>query len=963
MTDNIFEDIKKRLRLEDLVREEGFPLRGSRDDWRGDREDCNSLVITRDRKSGEIYYFWNSKSEGGDHINWIKNRRGMDTKAAVEYLCQKAGLELPDWTKQDAAAWATGKAREDVMTIATRVFHGFLQSTPAMKAYCQGRGWTDETVTKARLGFSGSATAAEIKTMRDEFFANGIDPESPAAVAVLGFRGDVAGWAQKHNMMQALKTDDISKGYIAGFMSSPRLVYPHLLYETVTYISSRNLIWDDGKLINNPDKKFKSFNPRKEFMGDRQPYFGHNYRADDKEIVIVEGPPDAITMSQWGYVPVGLVGVHLDEFWGKTLVDRHETIYFATDGDDAGQTAIRGKKGDWPLADELGPLVRVMRWPVKDANDLRQEYQKRGVADERQVKRVQYRLDCATPVAILAAKTARDMRESAEKEKAVERAFEIIAKIPAKKVGLMAAQLLKATGMKYAEFNRALKAVRGDATGDDDEKFMMRETTAGGWYPTNDDGTEGYLVELLFDAKKQKARLAYAQIDLLHPEKREISEASYVDINGVRYEPYMDDNIRYGTVMLPSELGPDKPTNELLAQLEFYVRRYFLMDRHLDFKTAAMYALFTWVYDSFDALPFLRARGGPGSGKSELMLLIGRVCYRMMITSSLTSLAGFKGMAHLYDGTLMIDEVDSIPREMQEELRALLNGRAMAEQARIITMMQIMKPDGTTTYTPTTTYVYGPTLMTMYGAFKDPATETRCITFDLFQKTVAELEEAGIEPGVVQPTMKTDAQTLRNMLIRWRLKTWLPSLQVPAGVKLFNREVSPRINQIFRPLMILAYMLKDDQMMEDIKAIMVDNYQDELNRRAGSFEAMLLRAVIAVDEDEKWKQYVQQGKLGTHGVVRYVLYKDLAYVTNEIMDAENMNENASEKKKKDSDSVKANTIGTVCRDAFRLPVARTGKGWVVVLDKSRLQIGKLRFGLRDIEVPIEEKAQQVEMKI
>ena len=733
-------------------------------------------------------------------------------------------------------------------------------------------------------------------------------------------------------------------------MSHPRLIYPHLMYERVTYMSSRNLVWDDGTLRNNPDKKYKSYNPRKDFFGERQPYFGWNYRADERQVIVVEGQADAITLAQWGYAPVALVGVHLGEYWGTTLSERHETIYFATDGDKAGQAAVRGKDGNWPLADELGPLVQVVRWPVKDANDLRQEYMKRGISDALQARRVQRRLDAATPVALLAARAARDIRSENEKLLAMERVFDILAKIPPKKLALMMLQVVKATGMKVVEINRALKAAKGEAADADDEnRIVERVPTMGGWYPVNEDGSEGFLVEVLYDPKKGKARLAYAHIDLFHPEKREISEASYLDINGKRYEPYMDDNIRYGTVMMASELGPEKATNELLAQLEFFIRRYFLLDRPLDYKTAAMYALFTWVNDAFDALPFLRARGGPGSGKSELMLLIGRVCYRMMITSSLTSLAGFKGMAHLYEGTLMIDEVDSIPREMQEELRALLNGRAMAEQARIITMMQVMRPDGTTTYTPTTTYVYGPTLMTMYGAFKDPATETRCISFDLFQKTVGELEAAGIEPGVVKPQMKVDAQILRNSLIRWRLRTWLPSLQVPEGVKLFNRDVSPRINQIFRPLMILAYMLNDDAMMNDIKAIMVDNYQDELNRRAGSFEAMLLRAVIAVDEDQKWKQYVQSGKLGSYGVVRYVAYKDLAYVANEIMDAENMNENASEKKRKDSDAIKANTIGTVCRDAFRLPVARTNKGWVVVLDKNKLEIGKLRFGLKDIE--------------
>lgn len=946
MTDNIFEDIKKRVPLEDVVRED-FPLRGHGHDWRGDRDDCNSLIVTRDKKSGEQYYYWNTKNEGGDAVNWLKNRRGMDTKSAVEYLCKKGGMSLPNWTQQDTKAWLQTKVREDVLLIATRVFQRFLSSNTAAMEYARGRGWTDETIKAARIGFSGTATAAEIKAMRDEFALNGVDPDSPSAVAILGYRGSVADWAGRHGMMQSIDADDLANGWIAGIMGRPRLVYPHVFFERVTYMSTRNLKWDDERLIGEPDKHRKSFNPRKDLIGERQPYFGFNYKADAKKIIIVEGQADAITVAQWGFVPVALAGVHLGEFWGKTLAERHETIYFATDGDKAGQAAIRGKHGDWPIADELGPLVMTVRWPVKDANDLRQEYAKREVPEAQQVQRVQYRLDAATPVAVLAAREASRMRSNVDRQKAFERAFEIIAKIPAKTVGLMLSELVKATGMKYQEFNRALKAAKGEAEKDDDNN-LQREPTPGGWYPVNEEGTEGYLLEMLFDTKKQKAKFAYAHIDLDHPEKREVSEAPYVDINGTRYEPLVDDNIRYGTVMLATELGPEKPTNELLARLEFFLRRYFLLDNPLQYKTASQYALFTWLYDCFDALPYLRARGGPGSGKSELMLLIGRVCYRMMITSSLTSLAGFKGMAHLYEGTLMIDEADSIPREHAEELKALLNGRAMKEQARIITMMEVMKADGSHSYAPTTTYVYGPTLLTMYGAFKDPATETRCITFDLFQKDVQELEDAGIEAGVVQQSMKDEAQILRNELIRWRLTTWLPKLEVPSTVKISNKNTSPRMNQIMRPLKILAYLLKDEQMKEDLDMIAEANYQDELNRRAGSFEAVLLRAVIAADADKKYAEYVKSGKLGVYGIVRYVYYKDLAFIANEIIDSENMNENAKEKKK--DDSVKAQTIGSICRDAFRMPVQRTEKGWAVILDAKKIEIGKLRFGLRAVDI-------------
>ena len=956
MTD-IFEDIKKRVHLEDIIKED-FPLRGHGHDFRGDRDDCSSLIVTRDRKTGQQYYYWNSKGEGGDAVNWLKNRRGMDTKSAVEYLCRKVGILLPDWTQQDTKSWMQAKVREDVLSIASKIFARWLQASPAATAYVRGRGWSDETIKAARLGFSGAATAAEYKEIRAEMSLNNIDPESPAAVAILGYKGDVAGWAQRHEMMQAIDADDISGGYIAGIMGRPRLVYPHLYFERVTYMSTRNLAYtDDLKLIGEPDKHRKSFNPRKDLIGERQPYFGFNYKADAKKVVIIEGQADAVTLSQWGFTPVAMAGVHLGDEWGKTLAERHESIYFATDADEAGQAAIRGKNGDWPIAEELGPLTMVVRWPEKDANDLLQKFVADEIPDDEQRNQIQELMDAAAPVAVLAVAEATKVKNNADKQRAMERAFAIIAKIPTKTLGLMLKDFVVASGMKYQDFNRALKAAKGEAE-ENDEASLERIPTIGGWYKMNEEGTEGYLLEMLYDPKKVKCSFAYARIDLLHPEKREVGEALFVDIDGKRYEPMMDDNIKYGTVMLASDLGPERPTNELLAKLEFFMRRYFLLDNALQYKTASQYALFTWLYDAFDALPYLRARGGPGSGKSELMLLIGRVCYRMMITSSLTSLAGFKGMAHLYKGSLMIDEADSIPKEHAEELKALLNGRAMREQARIVSMQEVMLADGSHSYAPKTTYVYGPTLLTMYGAFRDPATETRCITFDLFQKDVQELEEAGIEPGVVQQSMKDEAQILRNELIRWRLNTWLPKLEVPQGVKISNKNTSPRMNQIMRPLKILAYLLRDEQMQRDLDLIAETNYEDELNRRAGSFEAVLLRAVIAADEDKKYADYVRTGTVGALGPVRYVFYKDLAFIANEIIDTENMNEKATEKGRGKDDSVKAQTIGTICRDAFRLPVQRMAKGWAVVLDKKKIEIGKLRFGLRDEKVetqPIQER--------
>jgi hypothetical protein len=169
------------------------------------------------------------------------------------------------------------------------------------------------------------------------------------------------------------------------------------------------------------------------------------------------------------------------------------------------------------------------------------------------------------------------------------------------------------------------------------------------------------------------------------------------------------------------------------------------------------------------------------------------------------------------------------------------------------------------------------------------------------------------------------------------------------------------VNQVLRPMKVLAVLQNDFKLLEDLKMIGQANYEDEMTKRAGSWEAMILRAALAVDiaadvklglppqaskaYAEKVKGYgdaVKIGKLGRYGQVRYILFKDLAKVVNEMFDVENLAEGVEDKKGKD---VKSKTVGDVCRESFRMPVQRTGDGWAVILTRERLNVQKLRFGL------------------
>lgn len=990
----IIDDIKGRVDIVELIQQDAtVKLRRSGKNWTGfcpfhSNTHSPALIVFPDTGT---WHCFGSCNEGGTVIDWVlKKNPSFDVKEAIKDLASRANISLGDQMdgpelKQRLAA----RAREDALTIAARVFAKWMQEDAEALAYARSRGWNDEVIVASRLGFSGRATAAQVKEMKGEFDLHGIKHDSPDAVLVLGFKGDVSAWAQKHG----LDPSSFKEKAVHGMMDTPGIVYAHKLNGRIVYLSRRQLPGHDVIRKDGGEIAWKSFNSYSVLAGEKVPYFNHMHLRDRSRIVIVEGQGDAITLGMWGIPAMALCGSawkNLGEYIdmltakGEGGVPKYETIYFATDADTPGEAIVTGAgkdEGKFLLTTAFGPTLWVARWPKfkwhhdgkdkvsKDANDLAQYHVDNDIDAKMQKQNVQAVFDQATPIVLLAAEYA-GRKQGAERQKSLELVLPLIARLPINTRNDLRLKLAKALypedlfpeykGAPLRPFEKLIGAELKSKDGDD--KPVEIEEVMGGWYPVNEDGSEGYLLEMIYDKRNGKAKFAYAHIWLKSlngsvtlTSTREIGTENFIDINGKRLVPMIDDNVRYGTVRLPSELGEKKSIRQLLAEIRLFITRYFLLDVDIHIIQSSLYALFTWVYDCFPYLPYLRARGAPGAGKSELMLLVGKVCYRMMTTAGLTSIAGFKGMAHIYKGTLMIDEVDSLSANSKEdrgELRALLNVRAMKEQARIVTMMDVLKADGTHTFKPTTTFVFGPTLLTMYGAFKDPATESRCLSFDLYKRDVRDLlnHKPPIEPGVIPPEQEFEAQALTNDLLYFRLMNWMPRIEVDASVRLTDIRVSARMNQVMRPLKVLAYLQGDQELMDDLNMVAEINFEEEQNRAAASFEAMIGRAVVASDEDEEFAKYVQRGKLRKLGVVRYVLAKDLALIANQMMDAENFSE--PNQKKKDGEGVTARTVSELCRNMFRLPVERAGSkggGNAVVLDKELISAIKFRFGMVDLD--------------
>lgn len=916
-------------------------------------------------------------------------------KEAIRHLAQKAGVEIKPASGPELQARVAAATKADTLRLAHKIFARWLVGETDRKTgqilrepdqvaldYALGRGWSIETIRAEGIGFSGRATAAQVNEMRGEFTMHGIDPESPAAVIVLGYRGDVRAWAEK----QRLDPNDFGDNYIQGMMSRPGLVYAHKIDGQIEYFSLR--------LLPGYDDERKSHNASAALAGPRRPYFNRLHRRhhaegqeQGKRIHIVEGQGDAVTWGQFGEPSMALCGSswrYLEESGViAALKDEYREICYTTDADTPGETVVVGTKKEFPLSTAFGPTVWVERMPklewqrpdghkksIKDVNDLAQ-YAKDSVltADDVQ-KLVNQVIEKAEPIVMLAARYAGEMGGQVKQDTLDSVLKPMLIALPDDRRVNLADSLAEALYPSMSKtnrrevYNRWIKGILKEAqAAADDDDDTTEEPTLGGWYPEDETENSGYLVEIYYNHNRQRIEFAYAHITDMRAGEREIKTAPFLVVKGRKLVPSYDENIECGAVKLASGLGELKSSAELIDRMAKYYAKFFYLEEKSRYRFCASYSLFTWVHDCFEALNFLRARGGSGSGKSDLMYLVGLTSYRFAVTLSISSSASYKGIAKLYRATVMIDEADNLMKKDDGTMEAFLKGRSMKRYSNAMNMMEVMGPNGKT-FVPTTTNVYGPTLITMYHSFKDPGIENRCVTFDLSQVDTYTLAQAGMEPGYYPPELEAEAEQIRNMALRWRLQNWQKKIELSPDQRgqhqLADPLVSPRVNQVLRPMKVLAVLQNDMDLLEELKMIGQANYEDEMIKRAGSFEALVLRAVVAADiaadvkagetpcaspeYAEKVKGYgekVKVGKVGTYGTVRYMLYKDVAEIANQMMDVENTN-NQDDKKK---EGIKGKTIGEIARESFRMPVHRTNDGWAIILDRPRIDIAKLRYGL------------------
>jgi hypothetical protein len=330
------------------------------------------------------------------------------------------------------------------------------------------------------------------------------------------------------------------------------------------------------------------------------------------------------------------------------------------------------------------------------------------------------------------------------------------------------------------------------------------------------------LVEMVYDPVERKTRFVtgtaeawgYEENILLTPQERIV--------------PYSPTNnlIKHNVVLFPSEPTEYGTEAELVARIRDFVRRHVEVSEEFE-EVATYYVLFTWLYDAFDEVPYVRVRGGYGSGKTRFLLTVGSICYKPIFASAASTVSPLFRLLDGFRGTLVLDEGDfRYSDEKSEVVKILNNGNARGFPVLRTEVSRQREFD------PRAYHVFGPKIVATRGFFQDRALESRCLTEDMRGGSIrSEI------PLNLDETFREEARLIRNQLLLYRLRNF-KNARRPGRAG--DRDLEPRLTQIFGPLLSI---IDDSSARERLVGVLGKYNEDLAEERQESAEAQVLTVI------------------------------------------------------------------------------------------------------------------------
>ena len=298
---------------------------------------------------------------------------------------------------------------------------------------------------------------------------------------------------------------------------------------------------------------------------------------------------------------------------------------------------------------------------------------------------------------------------------------------------------------------------------------------------------DGSLVEMIYDNKKHTSKLAK------HKDGKITIEDSVPIDDYTVFMPMAPNQsiLENGFILFPSGVADFQSNEALYYEIRAFLDRYVkLTDKFLS--VVAVYVMMSWLYDKFQNIPYLRAIGLHGTGKSRLLSVAGHICYKAVLAGGSTSTAAMFRTLDLFKRTLVFDEADLGEKESVEMRQVLRQGYSAGAP-----VSRMDKGTNGKMYIQTF-HVFGPKIIASQTDFKDPALESRCLTEHMYPT------EGRDRPIELSKQFYDESLSLRNKLLMFRFKNHglvVADEEALSGIKM------PRLKQTGLAVVSVAKML------------------------------------------------------------------------------------------------------------------------------------------------------------
>ena len=333
------------------------------------------------------------------------------------------------------------------------------------------------------------------------------------------------------------------------------------------------------------------------------------------------------------------------------------------------------------------------------------------------------------------------------------------------------------------------------------------------------------LIELVYDAENEKTSLC------VWSDGKFTIKQSHKIKSGKTLVPYKaSNNLIHNQIILfaqePAEYGDEE---SLINEIQQFIHQYVDVSATFE-KITCYYVLFSWIYDGFNELPYLRLRGDYGTGKTRFLLTVGSLCYKAAFASGASTISPIFHILDTFQGTLLIDEGDFRFSDEKAELTKILNNG----NVRGIPVLRC-EVNKNKEFNPRAFRVYSPKIVATRGSFDDPALESRFIC-----ETMGKGKLRTDIPLSLSNEYKEQSLKLRNKLLLFRLR-YLSRMNVPEVPKVMDTALEPRINQIFAPLMSI---IGSKQVKSDILEV-ARSYSQIIRDEKESSTEYRLKSIVA----------------------------------------------------------------------------------------------------------------------